>query len=52
VLVSAARILQAVPHVVIHQPERDLVERCADGVDLSHDVDAVALVLGPQPLKG
>ena len=45
VLVSAARILQAMAHVVVHQAERDLVERRADGVDLSHDVDAAALVL-------
>src|SRR5947207_3532357 len=45
VLVSTTGILQAMAHVVVHQPKRDLVEGGTHGVDLSHNVNAVALVL-------
>jgi hypothetical protein len=36
---------QAVTDVAVQQPEADLVERCPRGVDLGHDIDAVAVFL-------
>src|SRR6266542_1527837 len=35
---------QAVADVTVQEPQADLVQRGSDGVDLGHDVDAVAII--------